>query len=285
MRDEHQSEPALDPEVRAVALAYRLCLGRARHRGRQGQRRGVGPGSSLELHDFRDYAPGDDLRHVDWRGYARTDQLRVRLHEAEVAPVVELLLDTSASMAVTPAKERALRGLSLAFAAWCRREGSALRVLALGGDLLDPAGLEHVPLAGPAAPAAPRAALRAGSVRVVLGDALWQDDPAPLLRRVAAGASRLVFVQLLDPGERDPRAHGAFAPAGNTLVDCESGARAPLRLDPRSAAVYRERLDRLTAALRAGVVAQGGDLFTATAAPLAELCRRDLSAQGLLELA
>ena len=78
----------IEREVAAVARAYRLAIAGPRFRGSLGQHRGAGPGSSLEFHDFRDYAPGDDLRHIDWSGYARTDQLRVRLHEAEVAPIV-----------------------------------------------------------------------------------------------------------------------------------------------------------------------------------------------------
>lgn len=277
MRDQQFAD-----EVHAVALGYRLALGRSRHRGAFGQRRGFGAGSSMELQDFRDYAPGDDLRHIDWRGFARTDQLRVRLHEAEVAPYVELLLDSSASMASTADKERSARGLALAFAAWCQREGTALRTVALGGDHLDVVDMRFD---GPGEPALPQRALRPGSVRIVLTDALWASDPMPLLRRVGAGAARLVVVQLLDASERDPLLHGTFDAIGNTLVDCETGARALLRIDAESAAVYRQRLDRLQATLRQGVLAQGGQLLAATAAPLGELCRRDLLPQGLLEIA
>ncbi len=88
----------LAAEVAEAVARYRLDLGAQRFRGRAGDRRGHGVGSSQEFFDFRDYVPGDDLRHLDWRGYARTEQLRIRLHQEEVAPHVDVLLDTSASM-------------------------------------------------------------------------------------------------------------------------------------------------------------------------------------------
>ena len=262
-------------EVAAVAAAYRLSLAGARHRGRIGQHRGSGPGSSLEFHDFRDYAPGDDLRHVDWSGYARTDQLRVRLHEAEVAPVVEVLVDTSRSMASTERKLRSLRELAAAIAAWARAEGSRPRVLALGGGQVEPASLV---CDGAVEPRGPAAALRPGSVRVLLTDGLWQHDPSPLLRTIAAGASRWLCLQLLDPTEREP----AEGPA-QTFVDCETGARATLRPDAAALRIYRERLQRLCAALQDRSVRLGGGFASATADALAVVCRRDLVPARVVE--
>lgn len=262
-------------EVAAVAGRYRLSLRAVRARGRVGERRGAGPGSALELLDFRDYAPGDDLRHVDWRGYARTDQLRVRVFEAEVAPVVEVLLDTSPSLAVTAAKQATARELAQAFAAWARRDGSAARCLALGGGLVD---ADAVPCTGPAEPAPPQLPLRPGAVRVLLTDALWPQDPAPVLRRAAAGAARFVCVQVLDPWELSPEPAGA-----TTLVDCERGDRAALHLDARAVAGYRERLLRHNAAVRDAVLGLGGVYVQVAAAPLATVCQRDLLPAGVVE--
>jgi len=275
------SEQRFDREVAAVAVAYRLALAGARFRGRIGQRRGAGPGSSLEFHDFRDYAPGDDLRHIDWSGYARTDQLRVRLHEAEVAPMVEIVVDTSPSMASTPLKLRTLRGLVLALHAWTRGEGSAARVVALGGGLLDHvvfASGGSFACAGAHAPELPRVPLRAGSVRVLVSDGLWATDASGLLHRIAAGASRVAFLQLLDPWERQPSADGA-----RTLVDCETGARQTLQLDHDSLRIYQERLIRLCASLHATVVRLGGDFVPLTAADLPTLCQRDLVRARIVE--
>ncbi len=221
--------PSVGAEVAATVGRYRLALGSMRFRGRSGARRGHGVGSSMEFLDFRDYVPGDDLRHVDWRSYARTEQLRVRLHQEEVAPHTDVLVDSSASMASTPRKERAARVLCAALLHWTQREGAASRLLALGGGRLVGDSLTFAHSSDqPGLPAVP---LRPNGVRVLLTDGLWASDPAPLLRRLMAGASRFACVQLLDPWELAPSADGAL-----TLVDAESGARSEVQLDARAVA-------------------------------------------------
>src|SRR5690606_31412307 len=99
--------PGMRPETALAAEVFRLRVPRRTLQGRIGDRAGRGIGSSIEFEDWRDYQPGDDLRHVDWRGYARTDVLKVRLYREEVAPVLDVVLDVSRSMAVTPRKARA----------------------------------------------------------------------------------------------------------------------------------------------------------------------------------
>lgn len=276
---EAQMSPPLRTEVAAVAAAYSLALAGGRYRGTSGPRRGFGTGSSLEFQDYRDYQPGDDLRHVDWRSYARSDQLRVRLHEAEVAPVVEVLVDASPSMASTDAKLRALRGLVLALQSWTRSEGLAGRVLTLGGPVVSAESFAQDSFAcsGSVTPEMPLAPLRAGGVRVLLTDALWTLDPNRLLGQMSAGASRFVCLQLLDPWERAPSAGGA-----TTLVDCETGERQSLRMDSRSLRVYCERLARLCESLREGVVRHGGEHVPVTAGSLAAICNRDLVPMGIV---
>jgi len=271
---------SIEQEVAAACATYRLGLAGNRYRGRHGQRRGVGPGSSLEFHDYRDYAPGDDLRHVDWRGFARSDQLRVRLHEAEVAPIVEVLVDLSPSMATTPLKLRALRALVTALHTWTRSEGSAARTLMLGGPAMHIESFadEALPCSGGIDPEMPLVPLRAGSVRVLVTDALWETDPTALMRRISAGASRFACLQLLDPWEREPTARGA-----TTLVDCETGASQSLRLDARSIKVYGERLARLCSNLHANVVRLGGLHVSVTADTLANICKRDLVPARVVE--
>lgn len=279
--DGASDEQRFERDVATVSKSYRLSLSAARFRGRLGAHRGTGPGSSLEFHDFRDYAPGDDLRHVDWSGYARTDQLRVRLHEAEVAPVVEILLDTSASMAITERKLQTLRGLSLVLHGWARTEGSVARLLELDGGELDPQQVQKaggLACAGAQVPDVPRVPLRAGSVRILITDALWPTDPGRLCNRLAAGASRFACLQLLDPDERQPRPG-----EGVTLVDCESGERRALVLDQRALAVYAERLQRLCAGLHETIVRVGGEHVPVTAADLMTVCRRDLVPARIVE--
>ncbi len=269
-------DAGLAAEIADVTARYRLALGAQRLRGRQGARRGLGAGSSLEFFDYRDYAPGDDLRHLDWRGFARTEQLRVRLHQEEVAPFVDVVVDASASLAVTPRKARAARGLVQALVGWTQREGASARVLTLGGGLADAA---TIAFDGPGAPPVPPSLpLRTGGVRILVTDGLWPDDPQPLLNRLLAGAARFVCLQLLDPEEVEPPRLGAV-----TLVDCETGERAELQLDERAVAAYRARLDRLCDGLRQAVAARGGRWARVVADALPALCRRDLLAAGVLE--
>lgn len=267
---------SLAAEVAVAAGRYRLALGAQRFRGRMGGRRGHGVGSSMEFLDFRDYTPGDDLRYVDWRSYARTEQLRIRLHQEEVSPFVDVLCDTSASLASTPGKERAARGLAAALQWWAQREGVAARLLALGGGPLLAENMQFA--GGGAAPTAPAVPLRTGSVRVLVTDALWTSDPTPLLHHLMAGATRFFCLQLLDPWELEPTADGAI-----TLVDCESGARAEVQLDARTIAGYRQRLQRLIEGMRTTVVGNGGTFTVVRADSLAAMCARDLLPAAVLE--
>src|SRR4051794_30985311 len=85
-------------------------------RGQAGAWVGVGSGSSIDFQDHRPYLPGDDPRYIDWRAYARTGHYIMKLYREEVSPLVDLVLDASASMFFDSAK--AHRTLELfAFAA------------------------------------------------------------------------------------------------------------------------------------------------------------------------
>lgn len=237
-------------ELEMAARAFRLAWPRAPLSGRAGERLGRAAGSSLEFMDYRDYQPGDDLRHVDWRGYARTDQLRIRLYREEVSPGVDLIVDTSPSLAVSERKERAARDLVDAFSIWVATAGGTLRRIACDGDVVAGELRFDGPLEGRLVPRLP---LRPRSVRIVLSDFLFENDPATELRRLAANAAELIVLQLLDPWESDPEPLGAVA-----LVDCESNARAQLVLDERAVAAYRERLNRLTSTLERATRSAGG---------------------------
>jgi hypothetical protein len=265
---------------RRAAGNFRLRLGERRLRGRVGGQRGAGAGSSLEFLDFRDYLPGDDLRYLDWRGYARTEQLRVRVHEAEVAPWLDLLVDGSASMAVTPAKERAVRALLGALVGWSLQAGCGSRLLALGGGSVAGDALRFDGPALPPAAARPLVPLRTGGIRILVTDGLWAEDPLPLWRVLLGGGGRAIVVRVLDPWEAEPTPGTTC-----TLVDCEAAGRAEVSLDARAVAAYRERLQRLTAVQRDSLLAAGGTFVTTTASSLAVMCARDLVPAGLVEAA
>jgi uncharacterized protein (DUF58 family) len=226
------------PELEQACLPFHLVLPTTPLQGSSGVRLGRGTGSSLEFMDFRDYVPGDDLRHVDWRAYARTDRLQVRLYREEIAPVVDVVTDLSPSMAVTEAKTRALRDLVEALVFWAGEAGSRARRLSAQGEFADAESATFD------APADPRVLMhlpvRPRSLRVLLSDFLFPQDPSPLIRSLAAGAADLVVLQLLDPWELDPAADSAL-----TLVDAESGERRELLLGGPALKGYRERLLRL----------------------------------------
>ena len=60
-------------------------------------------GHSVEVNDFREYVPGDEIAHIHWKIYGRTDKLFIKLFEHQSDMTVNLLVDSSASMAYSGA--------------------------------------------------------------------------------------------------------------------------------------------------------------------------------------
>jgi uncharacterized protein (DUF58 family) len=266
------------PACAEAAARYALAVPRRRLRGRIGDALGSGPGASVEFEDHRDYAIGDDPRHIDWRAYARSDRLSVRVWREEVAPALDLVVDTSASMAVSERKERAARDLVDAVAGWSARDGAALRVFAAGGDRL--AGAEALAFAGPGtASLAPRDTLRPRGLRVVVSDFLFEEDPAPALRRLVAGAAHVFVIQLLDPDEIAPDP----ARLAVTLVDCERGGRHDLYLDDATVAAYSKRLMRLCDGVAVASRRLGATYARVTAGEPRAMFDHDLLPQGVVQ--
>jgi uncharacterized protein (DUF58 family) len=93
-RDELFDEDFLGRLQRLHLIAKRLAA-----RGAAGARRGRKIGDGLEFADHRSYAPGDDVRFIDWPYYARMEKLLLRLFHQHSEADVDILLDTSGSMA------------------------------------------------------------------------------------------------------------------------------------------------------------------------------------------
>lgn len=192
----------------------KFLLPRLALRGGVGSRLGSRAGESLEFQDYRDYTPGDDLRNLDWTVLARTGREVVRVRREEVAPVVEVFRDRSASMETPPTKS--------ACADWL------FGLLSTAADGCRVVYREH--------PKTPRA------VRVYITDTLFDKDPAAVLVRLAHNSAALAVVRVLSREEADPPAAGAFE-----LVDSETGERREMTMDSDTISKYRAALDAHTA--------------------------------------
>ncbi len=104
---------------------------------RQGIHRSRKKGQGLEFADYRQYTPGDDFRHIDWQVYARTDRMYVRQFREEQDLEVNVLIDSSPSMAFPLGKTKfelaSNIALSLGFVALT--DNDSLRLSVLGQDV------------------------------------------------------------------------------------------------------------------------------------------------------
>ena len=232
--------------VERAAAGCSLRLPRGPHRGKLGEVRAASVGSSLELHDFRQYSPGDDLRQIDWNAVARTGELYLRVRQDEVSPRVEVLVDGSASMAISDEKAARTREVAAWVCTLARRGGldpgvgaTGTTVRKAGGPAIRPL-LESLDFEGrePFDAALRRAPpLLPCGLRVVVSDFLFDTPPEPFAVRLARGASGLSLVQVLDPEDLDPSGG-----AGARLTDSESGEVLERILTPHVVEQYLARL-------------------------------------------
>jgi uncharacterized protein (DUF58 family) len=276
--------PAWDEaRIQAATKRVRLGVDARRRRLGAGSRLGAGPGASLEFHDHRAYLAGDDLRHLDWSVYARTEQLMLRRHRQEVSPRFEVVLDCSASMALTPAKTALATDIAALLATlaesdgtrpvvWCA--GEALR--RLPGDWRE--ALRRTACAGSGGlEARPVPTLGAGSERFLVSDGLCPGGGAPVVQALGSGAGRIALVQVLTAAERSPEPLGAAR-----LEDLEGGAGDVL-LDVATCDAYRERLARHQAGWQAALSGRGAGLVTCVVEDGFERALATLLQAGVLE--
>lgn len=279
--------PRPSPDAARLAAAYRIGVRLTPSRSLPGDRPARGTGASLEFQERRPYVAGDDVRHVDWRALARTDQVLVRLHREEVLPRLDLLLDTSASMATDADKARLAVDLAALLAAAARAEGHHVRLVLLGAraevvplERFDAEGseFEGVGTLASALADAGSGLLRAGSLRVLVSDFLSPFDAASLVRPLAARAGALACVRVLSREDAAPVAGEA-----RRLRDAETGETLDVVVDERAVALYRERLERLGESLSTECRRAGASFDTLVASePLDALCRDRLAPAGVL---
>ena len=275
--------PDIDWSSVHAASSWRLVVPRTPMRGRVGERLGAATGSSMEFQDHRPYSPGDDLRHVDWRAYARSSVLSVRLYREEVAPRVDLVIDRSRSMAVTPAKQRSYGELLALLAAAANGISSDTRVVwgtAAPGRLERPVDVERF-LTCDAAVAAmeePHLALRRNSMRVVVGDFLFPHDADALIGRLARDSASLAVIQLTTRDEAEPEVEG-----GRRLVDVEGRGELDVTIDARTVQAYRQRFNRLRQELSQAARRVGATFVHVIAGGSPRDVARTLAGAGILE--
>jgi uncharacterized protein (DUF58 family) len=232
-----------------VGLRYRLAAPHRFPLGSAGFHLGSRAGNSLDFKDHREYQPGDDLRRIDWSAYARTDKLVVKLQREEVTPHLDIVIDTSRSMALeNSAKAEATLGLAalLAMAAsnagysYCAWEaGDGFVKVRHGTDR--PSEWEKIDFnyRGTLEDSFVRSppAFRRQGIRILLSDLLWLESPTSTLRRLAEGAATLVLVGILAEADLNPPARGSVK-----LLDFESHETQEIFLDAVAVQRYREAL-------------------------------------------
>ena len=232
----------------AAAARWRLPFSRQAWRGLAGNWIGAGSGSSLDFQDHRNYVPGDDPRHIHWQAFARTGALTMKLYRAEVAPFVDIAVDVSGSMALTPAKSARADEL-VAFCVECAgRAGAPVRLHAAAGRTLRAVAADEVRaerwrerLPAPGAETLPPGPLpwRPGAMKVLISDLLFPGDPSSLLVSLAAGAGVGVVLAPTLADEADLPWRGNIE-----LTDCETAAVRRQRIDEPLATRYAEAYAR-----------------------------------------
>jgi uncharacterized protein (DUF58 family) len=241
------------------------------HSGRSGAELGRKPGESLEFIDFRDYQPGDDLRRLDWNAYARSDSLVVRVYREEIAPHLDVVLDSSISMAVRPTKEEATITLAGVLAGAADSGGYSHRCWRLGDDCHEVENssgpieqwvikkLDGHLNSGEVFAATPPRFVHRG-VRIFVSDLLFPTDPELVAAVLARDAAVSAVVQLLDSEDRDPPQNAMLR-----LVDSETGEIRELRIDGSVRRRYAKRLETHSNQWRAACQRRG-ILFASVAA-------------------
>ena len=251
-------------------------------------------GFSQEFAEFRAYNEGDDPRFVDWNVFARTDRTYIRRYEGETNTRLMLLLDASASMGYqTTAKVSKLqygKYLAAALAYLASKQHDPVGLI-----IFDEAIRNYRPASG-----------RSGSLQGVLHAldtatpgqktdlehcfrkfrehlsrrglvAIISDlycDPVAMSKAVAPLAYTghdLVFFQVLDPGELEPKYRDSVL-----FEDLESGQTmevSPEYLD----GAYRKKIEEHLAGVRRAAMGVGADIVLArTDEPLDNALRRYL---------
>jgi len=250
--------PAIN-EIKAFADRYSIAIPERVAGLRRGELAGRSTGSSIEYQDHKNYFPGDDIRHIDWRAYARTDRLSLKLYRQEISPRVDILIDASRSMGVTPAKKELTASLGYLFYLLARKMQAAVKIFTSGpfiGRLHIPENIFQLTLVREIdfiAPIKKSEFVTKPGIKIVISDFLFQHDPAALTAILGSGSGMLILVQVLSQFERNPTRAGL-----RMLQDAEDDTTLDISLDQPSIRQYSLRLNALCEDLRQNVLLRGG---------------------------
>lgn len=225
-------------------------------------------GSSAEFEQHRPYVAGDDVRRIDWLAMARSGSPILKQFRSEEDPIVQVLLDRSASLAFgTPSKLWLAERLCAAIGYLALKAGARLSLVSGPGATPETvtfhprrsgrgaivgylAELERSVAAGETHLVSwlgrTVLATRRPGTLVVVSDFL---DPDPVLHELDLARARghdVALVQVLAREEIDPTLDGDVE-----LLDAETGARVALTLDSAAYAAYQAALAGLFERLRA----------------------------------
>ncbi len=270
---------------------FTLPLRHKSWRGGSGDFAGHSAGSSLDFHDHREYAPGDDPRHLNWQAYARTGNFTMKQFREEVRPTIDILLDASPSMWLTPAKSQ--RTLELFYFAHesAHRVAASVRTWLLTSEQSTPLAPEALHAHSWAAtitthgaaslpPAIATAPLRAQSLRVLISDLLYPGSPDPTAAALCQRQGRGLILAPTCSEEAQP------AWDGNTQFhDVESRLTTHRRVEPALLQRYHLAYARhftlwKTSAQRLGIALARVDATP----PLSRALQSEALTSGALEL-
>lgn len=240
-------------QMKAIGGAIRLPLHAGRWSGVSGSVLGQGAGSSIDFHDQRPYHPGDDPRHINWQAYARSGSYTMKLYRQEVTPRVDLVFDATASMFLTESKARRSWELLFFCAESALRYGASLTLQVLAADKLFTYPVERLlaydvsswlnenepAQSGKVAASLSSALFRAGSLRVLISDGLYEEEPANLLSPLIRERGRGVILAPSCKEESNPDWNGNLE-----FVTCETSVKDRRRVEPEILERYLKAYQR-----------------------------------------
>ena len=266
----------LDSKFYDMLSRLSLVLSHKSNMNMSGNRKSVQQGVSAEFSDFREYMPGDDLRRLDWNVYARLDRMYIREYMEEKEAVVNVLLDTSASMDYGEQKKSVLAqelAAAVSFLALNNMDRLILydmkemnRPLVQSGGkksfakVLDWLNLRRFEGETDMLEATRRMPLRGQGVTVLISDflnpALVEKDDSgyeKILQYLNYRRQRPVVLQTLASEELHILMDGT-----RNLIDMETGQKLRVTMDAEAVRSYEEELQSLLERMKKGCVKARG---------------------------